>query len=323
MKLVNLSSKALLFLGVAYLGFSCKKVDSPKEMGDAGQTVVKLITDDGEFTLKAINLVPTSQAIELLDIRRDIPNSAELNKTMTVVVEQDQTLVDDYNDTYGTTYVALPEDQYTVDAANPRTGANYTVTMAPGEFAKALKIAVPSSINLDLSQTYAFGFRIKTVDQNGKISAESQTAVVEIGVKNQYDGKYKLNGAFYHPATSPDYHAFTVDVELHTTGANSVKIYYPDAGGYYHPKWNVDHVDAFGAQEPEYTIDPVTLKVVVQNGFDGAVTFYQMNPTFDSHYDPATKTLSAKFGYNYAAGPVFNPAANREWTDELVYVGPR
>jgi flagellin-like hook-associated protein FlgL len=323
MKIVNLSSKALLFLGVAYMGFSCKKVDTPKAMGDAGQTVVKLITDDGLFRLRAINLVNTPQVIEVLDIRRDISNNVELNKTMTIIMQEDQTLVDDYNDENGTSYVALPSDKYTVDAANPKTGTDWTVTMSAKEFAKPLKITVPNSLALDLSQTYAFGFRIKTVDQNGKISADAQTAVVEIGVKNNYDGKYKLNGAFYHPVSSPAYSTFTVDVEMHTTGANSVKIYYPDFGGYYHPKYNNGTIDAFGAQEPDYTIDPATNKVTVQNSFVGAVTFYQMNPTFDSRYDPATKTIYAKFGYNYSAGPVFNPAANREWMDQLVYVGPR
>lgn len=323
MKFANFSTKALLFLGITALAVGCKKVNVPDEMGDAGQTLVKMITDDGEFRLRAIDLKNQPQAIKVLDVRRDVPNGGELNKTMTIVIEEDQTLVEDYNDVHGTSYVALPADKYTVDAANPRTGANWTLTMAPGEFAKGVFITVPNSLDLDLSQTYAFGFRIKTVDQNGRISADYQTAVVEIGVKNQYDGKYRLNGAFYHPTSSPLYASFTMDAELHTTGAQSVKIYIPDFGGYYGPGLFSGSLSAFNAQEPEYTIDPVTNKIVAQNGYDGAVTFYQMNPDYDSHYDPATRTLYVKYGYNYAPGPVFNPAANREWTYELVYVGPR
>ena len=100
-------------------------------------------------------------------------------------------------------------------------------------------------------------------------------------------------------------------------------MYVPDFEGYYHPWTSGGSFTAFGLQEPEYTIDPATNKVTVQNAASGAVTFYTMAPGYDSHYDPATKTIYAKFGYNYAPGPVFNPAANREWTDTLIYVGPR
>jgi hypothetical protein len=44
---------------------------------------------------------------------------------------------------------------------------------------------------------------------------------------------------------------------------------------------------------------------------------------YNSHYDPATKKIYAKWGYNYSPGPVFNPATTREWTDVFTYLGPR
>src|SRR5688572_16053999 len=150
MKIGNFLSKPLLVLGLAYVGFSCTKPLTYDSMGDAGQTVVKLITDDGEFRLRAVGLVNAPQTVDLLDIRRNIPNGGELAKTMTIIIEEDQTLVDDYNTANGTSYVPLPDDKYTVDASNPRTGGLWTVTMASGEFAKPLKIIIPNSLNIDL-----------------------------------------------------------------------------------------------------------------------------------------------------------------------------
>ncbi|MEI9909714.1 MAG: hypothetical protein WDO71_08565 [Bacteroidota bacterium] len=72
---------------------------------------------------------------------------------------------------------------------------------------------------------------------------------------------------------------------MHTTGLNSVKMYVPEFGDYYHPGLFDGVLNAFGSQEPDYTINPTTNAVTVQNSFPGATTFYTMAPGFNSHYD--------------------------------------
>ena len=298
---------------VAIIIASCTKTEVNYEANRP--TIVRTPDAENEINIVARDVVPTMEEFDLLTIDRSTTKPEDLNTSLTVKVAKLNTLITDYNTSHGTTYIEVPATAYTlsVDLNN--------IVFAPGEFVKKIKIKVDKA-QLDLSKQYALGFTITEVGNGAKISV-LKNALFSIGVKNQYDGKYTLNGAYYHPTTSPGYSTFSVDVEMHTSGPNSVKIYFPDFGGYYHPKYNLGTIDAFGLQEPNYTIDPVTKVVTVQNVAAGAATFYTMPPGYNSRYEPGTKKIYARFGYNYSAGGIFNPATNREWTDELVYTGPR
>jgi hypothetical protein len=322
MKFLNYSSKALVLITGFALVYGCKKVNTAKPLGGAGNTIVKLPSDEG-YNLISLNLQTTPQTFALLEIRRDVPNETELNKTTVVIIQQNQVVISDFNSANGTSYVVLPYSSFTVDPANPRSGNDFRVTFNPGEFFKEIKITIPDATVLDPGESYALGFRIASVDGGGKISGDQNEILVEIGLKNKWDGKYTLHGDFYHPTQSPNWDPFTVDVEMWTSGASSVKMYFPDLGGFYHPGLFLGTLSAFGAQEPEYTINPATNAVTVQNSYPGAVTFYTMFAGYNSHYDPATKTIYAKFGYNLGPGGTFVSGSSRAWTDTLIYNGPR
>jgi hypothetical protein len=298
---------------VAIIIASCTKTEVNYEANRP--TIVRTPDAENEINIVARDVLPTMEEFDLLTIDRISTKPEDLNTSLTVKVAKLNTLITDYNTAHGTSYIEVPATAYTlsVDLNN--------IVFAPGEFIKKVKIKVDKA-QLDLSKQYALGFTITEVGSGAKISI-LKNALFSIGVKNQYDGKYMLNGAFYHPTSSPGYDAFSVEVEMHTSGPNSVKMYVPGFGGYYHPGLFSGTLNAFGAQEPNYTIDPVTKAVTVQNSFSGATTFYTMALGYNSRYEPAGKKIYAKFGYNYGAGGVFNPATNREWTDELVYTGPR
>ena len=243
-----------------------------------------------------------------------LASAAPAEQDITVTLELDPALVAAYNAEHGTAYE--------IPAASLFTVPSLTVTIPKGERIGYLNlITQPNDL---ITAEYALGVRIASVsDPSVKISGNFNEQVVGLTIRNKYDGRYTLKFAFYHPTASPGYGTATTEVELHTSSANSVKIYYPTFGGYYHPILSGSSISAFGSQEPEFTIDPLTNKVTVQNAYPGAVTFYQMASGYDSRYDPATGTIYAKFGYNYDPGPTFNPANNREWTDTLIYIGPR
>ena len=176
---------------------------------------------------------------------------------------------------------------------------------------------------MDLSKQYAIGFTITDAGTGAVINTALSKVLYSIGLKNSYDGRYNLTWTNYHPSSNPGYTGGTTIIELHTTGANSCKMFWPDAGAYCAPAVLGGGFTYFGAQEPEYTVNPTTNAVTVQNAYAGAVTFYTMAAGFNSRYDPATKTFYAKWGYNYNAGGVFNPATTREWTQTFTYIGPR
>lgn len=106
-------------------------------------------------------------------------------------------------------------------------------------------------------------------------------------------------------------------VELRTTGPNTNKLFWPDNNGYYNPSIFNGSLSYFSANhEPEYIFDSLTNKLTVQNSFVSASIFYEMNPTFDSHYDTITQKIFCKWGYRYVGGQ-FDPTTSREWTQEF------
>lgn len=344
MKYINLK-KQLAILTIAAFTFSaCKKITTPEPMGDRGQTIVKILNGGVApapgIISEAISFVNVPYTLEkaLVDIRRDVPNNSALNSTTVITVKDDTSAIAFFNqDTVSTNpdrtnpsnlyYYQLPTSWYSLvlPAGIVKTGGqggNFSVTFAPGEFAKQIEINIPDATVLDPSNLYALAFTITTIDATGKISQASNSVILQIGAKNNYDGVYKDDFCNYHPSSNPGYTCASTEVELITTGANACKIYWPLAGAFAQPSILGGGFSYFGAQEPEYTVNPSTFAVTVQNAYVGATTFYTMSAGYNSHYDPPSKTFYVKYGYNNPGG-VFDPAATREWTQTLKYTGPR
>jgi len=297
MNTINKTLKKIAILSIAIFSVtSCTKTEVKYE--STRPTIVKTPDADLEINVVARDVLPSIEEFELLTIERSVTRPSDLTASLNFKVAKKSALISDYNTAHSASFIELPAAAYTLseDLNN--------LVFNTGEFIKKIKIRIDKS-QLNLSNQYALGFTISEVGTGANISS-LKNALFSIGIKNQYDGKYILKGGFYHPTQSPGYDPFTVNVEMHTSGPNSIKMYVPDFGGYYHPGLFAGVLNAFGAQEPGYTINTTTNAVTVQNAFSGATTFYMMAPGYNSRYDPATKTIFARFGYNYSAGPVFN-----------------
>lgn len=316
-----LKSNIIWFLLLFAVGITSCEKDEIKDGG--GKTFVKLKDGGGAPVVRAIDVNPPTEIIKIADVRKDPISEADANAATTITITNTQATLDSVNAANGTNYVLLPTAAYTITAASGVTvnGTTWTINLAPGELAREIFINLNKS-QLDFAKSYAFGLRV-TNSTVGSPSISSGVYIINVIVKNKYDGKYKLTFRNYHPSSNPGYTGGVVDVELHTTGANSVKIYWPAEAGYYNPAVLGGNLTAFGAQEPNYTVNETTNAVTVQNSYPGAVTFYTMAAGYNSIYIPATKTFDVKWGYNYDPGGVFNASTTREWTQQLVYTGPR
>ncbi len=175
----------------------------------------------------------------------------------------------------------------------------------------------------DPSSSYGILFTLKAVDKPGYVlSGNFNQYYTVLGAKNPYDGLYKCEFTNYHPTLNPNYTGGTYNVEMRTVGPNSVKIWMALFNSYANPAFLNGALSGFGSQEPEYTINPTTNVVTVQNTFPGGVTFYTMNPTFNSRYDPVDRIIYTRWGYGYVGGN-FSLGASRDWTQKLTYLGPR
>ncbi len=323
--------KISLAAGLAVLFFAaCKKTERVKSITDEGQTIVKLMSGGpadhtAGQTLTGIDFITTTQTINLLEIRRDPNSNVALNTTLKVSLQLDTVLLKRINDSlqlHGSApLLTMPASWYSLSTGGV-LGNTVTVDIASGEISKIIRITIPNAQLLDPSGTYAFPFRITAVSDPAVRISINKAVIAKVAAKNKYDGVYELTFSNYHPTSNPGYTGDKVTVHLVTTALDKVKIYWPDAGAFANPAVLSGNLTYFGSQEPEYTIDAASNSVTVQNAFPGATTFYTMNPSFNSYYDPAAKKLYAKWGYSYVGG-TFAPGVSREWTQEFRYTGPR
>jgi len=323
MKYVNIKKLLAVVAITAFTIVACKKVEVPTPLGDAGTTLVKILGGGtpAAVTKFAIDFVPTPTVLLVASIRRDIPNETELAKTMVVTIKDDTTAVRAAN----ASYIQLPTSWYTVAVAggvkSGGQGGTFTLTFAPGEYAKEIYVTIPDATLMNPSALYGLGFTVTTADAGAKLSTE-KSVVVQIGAKNIYDGVYRDDFCNYHPSSNPGYTCSTTVIHMVTTGANTCKMFWPLAGAFGIPSVLGGNLAYFGAQEPAYTVNPATGACTVQNVAAGAVTFYTMSAGFNSRYEAGPKVFYVKYGYNNPGG-VFDPAATREWTQTLTYTGPR
>lgn len=284
MKYLKLKKYLALLVSVAFVFSACKKIKVAEPMGDAGQTLVKAVGGGTPASIKKnpVDFVPTPTKITGADIRRDIPNNSELNKTMNVVVKDDTAAVTAANPAY----IKLPISWYQIEIGGVVTsptaqGLNYNLTLKPGEFAKEINIIIPNATLMNPSALYALGFTITSVDAGGKISTQ-KSVVVEIGAKNNWDGVYENIGPGFLDITNA---AFTYggdqQYSLITVGASTCVV------------WNDDLNSGF----PGY---------VFSNA--GAGTYYGAYGLIIS-FNPATNAVANL--WNYYGDPSFPDAGGQ------------
>lgn len=226
-----------------------------------------------------------------------------------------------YNAANGTSILPLPTALYSVPG---------TLTIPQGQRFAQVPLNVSSTTTLDPNNQYAVGISITDVTGGYRIASNMDDLFIIISVKNQYDGKYNVKGKFYHP--SYPYYPFNATVEMHTTGPNSVKMYWPLAAHYGHPfatAPNGTGLNYFADQEPNFVVNPTTNKVsAVNNTAPAGTVVYALglgfdNAGYDHRWDPANKIFYVCYGYNTGAGGAFIVGTSRMWMDTITRTGPR
>ncbi len=263
-----------------------------------------------------INLSPTPQAINgvvFVNLEAGNPASSDVHITL----QLNDALRVAYNAANGTNILALNPSLYNVEL---------TLTIpAGGRFAE-VPINVPNASGLDPNSSYGLGFTIVSVDGGYKIADNLKNLLVEIGVKNKYDGRFNLKGVHNR---SPYLFPFNLTVEMWTTGPASVAMYLPAPfGDFGQPIGTAPGVVSWygPAVSPNFVFDPATnLAIDVLGMPANAVTLglvtndvvADANPNgpIVNRYEPGPKKMYLTFQYN----------GNdlRRFYDTLTYLGPR
>ncbi|MEO6540961.1 MAG: hypothetical protein ABIN74_08235 [Ferruginibacter sp.] len=247
MKYLNIIKNIAVIAIVSLIFMACKKSIVATPMGDAGQTLVKILGGGTPPSIikKPVDFVPTSTRLLVLEVRRDIPNEAELNKTMIVTLKDDTAAISFYNrDTVSSNPNRTNPNKVFYNQFNPawfstsidgavKTGGQggiWTITFKPGEFSKSVYLTIPDATLLNPSSLYAIGFTILTADAGAKISTQ-KSSIVEIGAKNNWDGVYKMSGTFSDVSNAAFTYYGDQQFSLITVGASTCIVRNDDLNG--------------------------------------------------------------------------------------------
>jgi hypothetical protein len=304
------------FVGMASTMLSSCIKDDYEELTDQGKTFIKI----AEAPENQIFFEPFTDVrkVDLFGVRKDAATNAALNTASAVKLLADTAMIGAYNREHDTEFEPLPDSLYTLGEGVQKNGNEYTLSLAPGDFAKEFSINL-NGAKWDLARKYALGLKI--TDSAGlNLKTGGDEVLVFISIKNKYDGIYSVVSGTVTRYTAPGAPAGdalsgslagNADVALATSGPNSVSIPPPGTGGL---QW--------GAGSGSYVAGIDGLEVVIDPATNLTTITSALNPTLanwagkENRYDPETKTFYLGFKWN--------PTANvREYEVVLKYKGPR
>jgi Domain of unknown function (DUF1735) len=319
-KIIKMSLFVLL---VSTLFVACLK-DKDYEDGkygikdvENGAQIIELPQAAVELNISAVDPLPAIEDITKL-IEVNLAYGKPASEDITVTLVPNNTIITDYNTKNSTSYELMPTNTY--QFVNP--GA-LSVTIPKGSQRGYVAMRV-NKANFDLSKVYALGFSIATVSPANKyiINQNFKNILVSVQVKNKYDGAYTVTGIHNRPGVGVDFPYKDVDVEMHTTGASSVRFYFNAVNSYGHPiGTGPGTLSWYGAAiGPNLTIDPNTNLITAANNLGGA-TVISLDPSVTTHrvkWNTATNKPDSIFvTWRY------NNNQDRRFFDTLAYVGPR
>lgn len=262
-----------------------------------------------------INLDPNPQSVDgvlFVNLESGTPASSDVHITLTL----NDGLRTAYNAANGTNILQLDPAMFT---------AQLDLVIPAGAKFVQVPITFLNANTLDPNESYGVGFTISSVDGGYRIAENLKNLFIEVGVKNKYDGRYNLKGVHNR---APYLFPYNANIEMWTTGPNSVAMYLPFYGDFGQIIGTAPGtISWYGpAVSPNFHFDLATNLCTLVTGMPGnAVTLdmvtndvvADMNPNgpIVNRFEPGSKKMYLTFQYN----------GNdlRRFYDTLSYLGPR
>lgn len=284
----------LVMLFVITISFTACIKNQVTPLKDEGETFLKL-SEAPEYTI-FFSPFADIRNVSLFTVGRDAANNQQLSSSATVKLTANNAAITAYNTARGTNYEVLPDSLYTLSGGITKSGNEYTIPLASGDFAKSFAIMLNGG-KWDLSKRYAVAFSI-TDSSKMNIASGKKDILVFLSIKNAYDGVYSVVSGFvqrYTNPTTPEVGgtlngsvAGNPDLTLSTVGPNTVEI-----SGL---QWAAgSNSGVAGINNLRATIDPATNQVTMFALGNATLTNWAGK---DNTYDPVTKTFNLNFRWN-------------------------
>jgi hypothetical protein len=275
----NLFNKSIkvMALGMALTMSSCLEDKGYLDVfnGENDGPVVSFGGADYGQIVRAVEVKEEAQKVGLT------VNIARATSDVSVTLEVDPAFLDEYNEAHAddddyTPFDLLPDSTFDLPSM--------TFTIPKGQLDYEFEFDVFST-KIDLTENYALPLVIKSVTDGTVIASNLSTSIMNVTVKNAYDGKYDLNitmngwAAYDIPENKPQ--DYSDPLGLVTAGPNSVGIWNYWANTDLLPGFSSTGQTQFGAASPVFVFDENHKLVGISNAYpnDGRNRRFAINPT--------------------------------------------
>jgi hypothetical protein len=302
---------------------SCEKTEVNYEPDR--KTVVKIKDAENDITQKARDVLPTVDEFILIDVRRDPTRESDLNQPLTVKLVKDASIIAAYNTAHGTSFVELPAASYTLD----KDISN--ITFAPGQDIVTVKIKLTKT-GLSLSTQYALAYKLTEVGTGAVISGSLKQAMYAIGIKNKWDGVYRITGTFQDLTNAAFVGTYPYEWELQTNGPAQVIVI--DQNNLGIPGFAFNSVGDPSAANTYYgsfglvvNFDAATDKVASVVNYYGQPAANTRSAVLDdtglNAYNNSTKQIDIKYFMLQPSVVPTPPNIRAKWNEQWKYIGSR
>lgn len=324
-------------LGVVILFQGCVKESfEGDDLGDSGTTFLK--TPDGDVVVHWLTPFSDHKTVNLFNLFKDAHNKAELNSKNTVKLVFNPAIIDEYNEENETEFAVLPSSYFKWASTEgvSYSGNDITINFGDGLLYGNIAIDLDGSKWTDLAQKYALAF---VVTDNGGISPSStmsDTVVVELGLKNAWDGVFKWTGTLVDAVSGDITHISgpyaeqgygDYEIQLQTIGETKVAMFDDILwGDFMYPMYSGGW-SGYGSFAPVFEFNKETNEIISVTNYYGQpaanTRSAQLDPSGENIYDPSTGTIKVKY---FMLQPSTVPAApyiRAQIDEEFVFVRSR
>ncbi len=243
----------------------------------------------------------------------DVASPSLPGSSTSVTLALDTAYLNAYNNNNGTSYSVLPDSIYST------TGWNLTIPK--GQRLDSMNVTFNFG-KLDLSQNYILPITISSaslpVEQYNHL-------LLYISVKNKYDGHYTVTGTF-KDITNANFSAnYPMDIDLVTSGPNSVDIYNSLLGGVGYVFLNngsTTYYGSFGIRMFFDANDNVTSVVNTYGQPAGNTRSAQLDPS-GTNAEDASHNIDVKYFMIQPSAVPTPPSIRSYFNEHYAYIGPR
>jgi uncharacterized protein DUF1735 len=244
----------------------------------------------------------------------DVASPSSPTSATTATLSLDTAYLNSYNTNNGTSYELLPDSVYTT--------SGWSLTIPAGKRLDSMLITFDFT-KLDLSGSYILPI---TISQASLPIEQYNHLLLYISVKNKYDGHYTVTGTFTDVSNANFTSNYPLDVDLVTSGPNSVDVFNLDIGGIGYEFLNSGsptYYGSFGVRMFFDASDNITSVTNVYGQPAGNTRSAILDPSGANKWDGSTGNIDIKYFMTQPSVIPTPPNIRSYFNEHYKYLGPR